>query len=146
MGKLFLSHRLELLAGHLAMEMAQDGYPPLTPRIILVPTASMKQWLLLQCADLNDERGIAGCKIFTLREGLGVLLPASSGFTEVFCAIFTALSDCTDATLNEYLKESSRRPIELSYQLALLFQRYGEQGQIEPVPVRSRSLANQIIP
>lgn len=130
MGKLFLSHRLELLAGHLAAEMAQDGYPPLTPRTILVPAASMKQWLLLRCADLSAALGIAGCKIFTLREGLNHLLPASSGFTEIFCAIFTALPECLDPSLCEYLKGSPARQVELSYQLALLFQRYGQQEQI----------------
>ncbi len=130
MGKLFLSHRLELLAEHLAAEMARDGYPPLTSRIILVPASSMKQWLLLRCADLSEARGIAGCKIFTLREGLGYLLPASSGFTEIFCAIFAALPACLDPSLCEYLKGSSRRQVELAYQLALLFQRYGQQGQI----------------
>jgi exonuclease V gamma subunit len=121
MSKLFLSHRLDLLAEHLAQELAKDGLGIFMPRIIVVPNSSLKSWILIQIANQTEEKGIAGCKVMTLEEALETLT-APSGHTEIFCSIFNELKSCK----SEEIRESSpRRIIELANRLTGLFIRYG---------------------
>ena len=128
MRKLFLSHRLESLVEHLYVEMAQDGLPPLSPRTILVPTSLMKQWLLLQCVQWSEEKGLAGCKIYSVED----LLPASSNFTQIFCHLFIALTGSSvPPELSDYVKGGMRRVLDLSERLACLFLSYGKEEQFD---------------
>ncbi|HLB53431.1 MAG TPA: exodeoxyribonuclease V subunit gamma, partial [Chlamydiales bacterium] len=127
MGRLFFSHRLELLADMLAFQIKEEEISPLAPRYILTPSSAMKQWLLLRCADCNG--GIAGCKVYTLQEGLFHLFPHFSGFAENFSSLFGALATPPAKLLVDSF--SLERRVELSYQLTFLLSRYGEEGRIE---------------
>ncbi len=124
MSKLFLSHRLDLLAERLAKELVNDGLGIFTPRIIVVPNSSLKTWILIQIANRTAVKGIAGCKAITLEEALETLF-APSGFTEIFCSLFQALASCQSREVRAYLDQSPRRIVELSNRLAGLFIRYG---------------------
>src|SRR3989338_370210 len=127
MGRLFFSHRLELLADMLAFQIKEEEISPLAPRYILTPSSAMKQWLLRRCADCNG--GIAGCKVYTLQEGLFHLFPHFSGFAENFSSLFGALATPPAKLLVDSF--SLERRVELSYQLTFLLSRYGEEGRIE---------------
>src|SRR5271155_1243440 len=120
MSKLFISHRLDLLAEHLANELVNDGLGIFTPRIVVVPNSSLKAWILIQIANRTSVKGIAGCKAITLEEALETLF-APSGFAEIFCSLYQALASCQSRDVRAYLDQSPRRIVELSNRLTGLF-------------------------
>ncbi|HSX37716.1 MAG TPA: exodeoxyribonuclease V subunit gamma [Chlamydiales bacterium] len=122
MSKLFLSHRLDLLAGHLANEIHNDGLGIFASRTIMVPNSTLKQWLFMQMANGSEEKAIAGCKIMTLQQALQA---SSSSYIDVFCALFQELEMSRVAEICNYLKGSSKRTVELADQLTRLSLRYG---------------------
>jgi len=124
MGKLYLSHRPDLLAGHLASELAQDGLGPLALRTIVVPNSFLKQWILLRLAESSPERGIAGCKAITLQEAVDAFL-SPSGEVEIYCSIYQELAFTEQPELRSYLDKSPKRAVDMADHLAKLFARYG---------------------
>lgn len=135
MSKLFLSHRLDLLAEYLAEEIAKDGLGVFVPRIIVVPNSSLKQWILIQIANWTQAKGIAGCKAVTLQEATQTYL-APSSFTKIFFSLFYELADSHNLQIRSYLDQSPRRIVELADCLAKLIVRYGNfcPSLFEPDP------------
>jgi len=124
MGKLFLSHRLDLLANHLAKELAEERGGLFSPRIIVVPTHYLKQWVSIEIAKNSKEQGIAGYRTMTWQEAVQAFL-TPSGFAEIYFSLYTALQDRSTPELASYLGDSERRRVELAERLTRLFIRYG---------------------
>ena len=124
MGKLFLSHRLDLLAEHLAKELVEDGRGIFAPRTVVVPNSALKQWILIQVANWTREGCIAGCKAMTLQEAVQMFL-APAKFTQIYCSLFSSLAECQNKEIRSYFEQSPRRIVELANRLAGLFIRYG---------------------
>ncbi|MDE3055171.1 MAG: exodeoxyribonuclease V subunit gamma [Verrucomicrobiota bacterium] len=131
MRRLFFSHRLEQLAIFLASQVA--GRDPkvslFTPQIVLVPSAAMKQWLLLSCADQNGS--VIGCEVYTLQEGLSRLFPKLPSFAECFFALFEALSSLSFPLVANYVQTEERR-VELAYELAQILLRARREPGMDP--------------
>lgn len=123
MGKLFLSHRIDFLARSLTSQLDFETVGPLTPRFILVPNASLKQWLLLELAKNSPGQAIAGVSVLTLQEGLRRFC-RPSGYVEIFCFLFHALPLLQNRDLQNYLNEAEGTLIELSSWLTETFMRY----------------------
>jgi len=135
MGKLFLSHRLDLLAEHLAKELVEDGRGIFAPRTVVVPNSALKQWILIQIANWTREGGIAGCKAMTLQEAVQIFL-APAEFTQIYSSLFSSLTECQNKEIRSYFEQSPRRIVELANRLAGLFIRYGNfcPSLFEPDP------------
>lgn len=145
MSKLFLSHRLELLAEHLGKEIFEDGRGFFAPRIIIVPNSSLKQWIMIQIAEGTEEKGVAGCKAMTLREALNTFA-SPSGFIEIYCSLYQELANSQRSEIRSYLKGSERRIVEFASHLAELCIRYGNfcPSLFEPDPT-SKDWQKQLI-
>jgi len=124
MRRLFLSHRLDILRGHLVEVLGEEQVDLLTPRYILVPNSYLKQWLSIELAKNSSSGGIANYKMMTLQEGLKIFFP-HSGFIEVFCALYQELKTFDGLEVSEYVKDSPAKLVELSNELTSLFIRYG---------------------
>jgi exonuclease V gamma subunit len=132
MGKLYFSHRLDLLAKKLAEELIFREKTPLSSPLILVPHGALKQWLFIQLSAYSPEKGVAGYRILTLKEALAFLLPADnlpSGYAELFLSIYSELPSVHSKELQAYLGKHPHRDVELSDYLAHLFLQYGHYGK-----------------
>lgn len=131
MRRVYLSHRLDLLAKQMQEELCLDTKNLLCPRLILVPHAAFKQWLLIQLAESSLYKGVAGYKILTLSEGLkwlgvkDMLLP---DFSSVFLFLCKEILHDPPAELVSYLGDSLKKKIDLCEHLSRLFIRYVEHG------------------
>lgn len=135
MSKLFLSHRLELLAEKLGKEIFEDGCGFFATRIVIVPNSSLKQWIMIQIAQGAQEKGVAGCKAMTLQEALKVFA-SPSGFIEIYCSLYQELANSQRSEIRSYLNRSERRIVEFASHLAELCIRYGNfcPSLFEPDP------------
>lgn len=131
MRKLYLSHRLDLLAIALREQTLSDGRSPLATRTILVPNGALKQWLLLHLTSQSIAQGIAGYKILTLKEGLSSFILQENSLpsdVNIFFKVYKELSQFQDPDLLAYLNQNEKRLVELSDHLTSLFLLYGEYG------------------
>lgn len=111
--------------------MISDGRSALASRLILVPNGALKQWLLQQMASYSSAQGVAGYKILTLKEALSFLLPKKlpiPSSVQLFLMIYRELAQSENSDLCSYLKENTKRIVELSDHLTDLFLQYGQYG------------------
>jgi len=114
---------MSALVDRLMEELERAPVDPLTPQIILIPNAQMKQWLLLEIA---KRKGIAmGLKLLEIEQ----LYPPSFNSVEGFCLIYTELLHSTDPELLEYTEGKEKRILDLTEQLTSLFFSYGQFGK-----------------
>ncbi|OGN64245.1 MAG: hypothetical protein A3E80_01065 [Chlamydiae bacterium RIFCSPHIGHO2_12_FULL_49_9] len=127
---LFLSHRLDALVDLFVEQLANA---PLQSQIVLVPNGLIKQWLFIEVA---KRRTIAmGLKLLTIREAIPLLFGErettafSPNFLEMFCLLYTELTNSKDPDLLSYLGTSQKRLYDLAEQLSSLFFLYGQFGK-----------------
>lgn len=155
---IFSSNRVELLYKNLKQNLFKRKAHPFARRMIVVPNASMKSWLLLQLAsdpDFGIAAGIDVCyldqalKTFTteIRREKGAFIPNSMQlaflFEAIISKIITEWSSYNEEEqhlwkpLIQYLRvsadyplgqKSQQRLIALSNRLAQLFLQYGRYG------------------
>jgi exonuclease V gamma subunit len=127
LNQLIFSHQIEILAEELFSQI--QSLPPLEPKVILVPTEALKQWLTLQLTHFSPSQVIAGHKLFTLEAGLRYLLPKTnkaSSFSEIFISIYKYLKTKNEVTINNYLQNNERKTLALAHHLSKLVFRYAE--------------------
>lgn len=122
MPKLYLSDQLDLLIKNLAIELSQDGYPPLHPRTILLPNQKLKQYLMLSLARLNQGQVIAGCRFFSVEKALYPNAPSS---VELLSSIYQELGNIE----LPYPIHKTKKRLELAEHLASLFVSYKKFGR-----------------
>ena len=128
---LFLSNRLDFLACELARALEQDDCNPLTQRVILVPDASMKPWLLRQIVQYSEKKGVAGIKVLAWQEGMRFFSDKSAKdprYLELYLFIYEYLKKDLSTEVAAYSGGNVKRLLDLSKELAKLFLSYGFYG------------------
>lgn len=116
---------MDALAEILAEQLQTDGAGPLESRTVLIPNPALKQWLSFELAKKN---GISmGIRFLTVQEWIyqNKSFPRS---LELFCLVYSALSECSEA--KKYLEEKESRLLDLTEHLVSLFFKYGQYGNV----------------
>ena len=133
---LIYSNRIEQLYDEMVKKMAGSALPPFAHRILIVPSPSVKTWLMESLACDPRVGTTLGFKIATLEEALPALKRLFSPYTpkrvphlaELTCAIEGELFDTTDPEVALWLSKNDKRYFYLATELASLFQKYGRFG------------------
>lgn len=136
LSSVFYSNRVEFLYEELKKKLFVLG-DPFAKRLIVVPSAAMKSWLMLQLAN-DPEVGIAsGLKILDLDraltcEGLPSSMELSLGIEEEIRSSldrYQPIFEFLEIEESGISSRANRRMTALSKELAYLFQRYGKYGE-----------------
>ncbi len=113
---------LDALAAKLAEELFLDSSRPFEKRIIIVPSMTMKEYLLYRFAKHPDLQMSAGVQVLSLNQAINEF---SKERIPSFLELSLAIEEKISRYDLEYLKDGKKRICYLSDELARLFARYG---------------------
>lgn len=128
MMKVFKSQRLDQIFTCLLHELAHDSTPLLQKKWILVPHASLKNWLYLQIALQSRQKVAAGIKIGSLEELGQIGQVYSPSRTEMLCLVYQEIIKSKHSELINYVNGDFKTAFDLARHLVPYFFSYGDFG------------------
>lgn len=126
--KVYKSQRLDRIVSCLLHELTLDPTPLLQRKWILVPHASLKNWLYLQIALQSPRKVAAGIKIGSLEELCQMGQINSPNRIEMLCLLYQEISKSAHSELVNYIDGDLKNVFELARHLVPYFFSYGDFG------------------